>query len=308
LTDAPVQASATVLTVRQVEAYHAMTLVAPAVAERFRPGQFVALEVGGAHTSLLLRRCFSVYGVKSDYGGTVEFVFAERDAGSRWLAGLRSRDSVDLVGPLGRPFPLPRDPVTCVLVGWAHAAAALFSLADALRRRRCDVHFVLGATGPSEIFGARSARRVGASATVVAETSGYGLGDDDVDVTASVVDVLPQVIEQVQADVVYACGPMTSLRSVTAIAAKYGLPAQVSTEAYLQDTGVCGTGLCMTCVLPVVGDDGVTRMVRVCADGPVLRGERVRWDDVGSVPFDALGAPRAVPVRHPSGDPLPEAL
>jgi dihydroorotate dehydrogenase electron transfer subunit len=286
MTDAPVQATATVLTVRRVAGYHAMTLVAPAVAERFRPGQFVALAVGGPHTSLLPRRCFSVYEVKPDYGGTVEFVFAERDAGTRWLAGLRSRDSVDLVGPLGHPFPLPRDPVSCVLVGRAHAAAALFSLADALRRRRCAVHFVLGAPTAGEIFGARSARRVGDSATITAE-------DGSADVAGTVADVLPQVIDQVAGDVVYACAPMATLRSVTAVAERYGVPSQVSAEAHLQETAVCGTGLCLACVLPVVGDDGVTRMARACAEGPVLRGERVRWDDVGSVPFDALGAPRA---------------
>ena len=53
----------------------------------------------------------------------------------------------------------------------------------------------------------------------------------------------------------------------------------------------CGIGVCMTCVLPVVGTDGITRMVRSCTDGPVFRGERVRWDDVGTIPFDAFGAP-----------------
>jgi dihydroorotate dehydrogenase electron transfer subunit len=53
----------------------------------------------------------------------------------------------------------------------------------------------------------------------------------------------------------------------------------------------CGTGLCMGCVLPAVGNDGVTRMVRACVEGPVFRGDLVRWDDVGTIPFDALGAP-----------------
>ena len=54
----------------------------------------------------------------------------------------------------------------------------------------------------------------------------------------------------------------------------------------------CGIGVCMTCVLPVVGDDGRTRMVRSCVEGPVFRGDRVRWDDVGhGVPDDAVGAP-----------------
>src|SRR6185437_9417792 len=38
---APVQVRGTVLTVRRVDAYVAMTVVAPAIATRFRPGQFV---------------------------------------------------------------------------------------------------------------------------------------------------------------------------------------------------------------------------------------------------------------------------
>ena len=49
----------------------------------------------------------------------------------------------------------------------------------------------------------------------------------------------------------------------------------------------CGIGVCMTCVLPVIGDDGVTRMVRSCVEGPVFNGDLVRWDDIGTVPVDA---------------------
>lgn len=286
----PVRVSGTVLTVRTVEAYHAMTLVAPAIAERFRPGQFVAVAVGGEHTSLLRRRCFAVYEVKSDYGGSVEFVFADRDAGTRWLTGRRARDSVDLVGPLGKPFPLPRDPVRCVLVAGGHGGAALFSLADALRRRGCQVHFVLGAPDARHVFGARSAERIGDSATVTTEDGSRGA-------QGSVADVLPRVIEETCGDVVYACGPTALLRTVSVIAGRYGIPSQVLVEELLQETGACGVGLCMACVLPVVGDDGVTRMLRACADGPVLRGERVRWGDLGTIPFDALGSPRALHLR-----------
>jgi dihydroorotate dehydrogenase electron transfer subunit len=57
----------------------------------------------------------------------------------------------------------------------------------------------------------------------------------------------------------------------------------------------CGIGVCMTCVLPVVGEDGITRMVRSCVEGPVFAGDRLRWDALfegaGAVPADALGAP-----------------
>ncbi|GAA3313471.1 hypothetical protein GCM10020219_025550 [Nonomuraea dietziae] len=100
-------------------------------------------------------------------------------------------------------------------------------------------------------------------------------------------DVLPSVIADTRADVIYACGPMETLRAVTAVAIEFDIPVQVAVE----ESMACGIGVCMTCVLPVIGDDGVTRMVRACVEGPVFRGERVRFEDVGTIPFDALGAP-----------------
>jgi dihydroorotate dehydrogenase electron transfer subunit len=283
VSDTPAQVPGTVLTVRRVDTYHAMTLVAPAVAERFRPGQFVALAVGGEETSMLSRRCFSISGVKPDFGGTVEFVFTRRGRGTAWLAACRARDTIDVIGPLGRPFPLPRDPVSCVLVGAGYGSAPLFPLADALRQRGCKVHFVIGADTDEQVFGARTARRMGDSATVAT-------GDGSLGVRGDVTDELPVVIEENRADVVYACGPRDMLAAVSRIAGGYGIPAQVAVE----ETMACGIGVCMTCVLPVVGDDGVTRMARACVEGPVFRGERIRWGDVGTVPFDAMGAPRAL--------------
>src|SRR5215467_7253163 len=123
-----VQVRGTVLTVRQVDAYYAMTVVAPGIAARFRPGQFVAVAVGGPETLMLLRRAFSIHGVRPDHGGTVEFVFATVGPGTRWLAERRTRDTLDLAGPLGRSFPLPRDPVNALLIGGGYGSAPLFAL------------------------------------------------------------------------------------------------------------------------------------------------------------------------------------
>ena len=50
---------------------------------------------------------------------------------------------------------------------------------------------------------------------------------------------------------------------------------------------------------PVVGEDGVTRMVRACTEGPVFRGDRVRWADLGTVPADARGARDGRPHHRP---------
>jgi dihydroorotate dehydrogenase electron transfer subunit len=276
----PVQVRGTVLTVRRVDAYHAMTVVAPGVAARFRPGQFVAVAVGGPDTAMLLRRAFSIHDVRPDHGGTVEFIFSAHGPGTRWLAERRARDVLDVIGPLGRPFPVPRDPVSCLLVGGGYGSAPLFSLAGRLRERRCSVDFLLGAASGDRVFGALTARRTGRSATITTEDGSLG-------VRGLVTDMLGQVIHEARTDVIYACGPMPMLRQVTALGGRYDIPVQVAVEEAM----ACGVGVCMTCVLPVVGTDGITRMVRSCVDGPVFRGEQVRWDDVGTIPFDAFGAP-----------------
>jgi dihydroorotate dehydrogenase electron transfer subunit len=107
-------------------------------------------------------------------------------------------------------------------------------------------------------------------------------------------DVLPQVLDRTGCDVIYACGPMAMLRAVSDIAAQRGIPAQVAVE----ESMACGIGVCMTCVLPVIGEDGISRMVRSCVEGPVFLGDRVRWNDVGTVPADVLGAPMSTGGGH----------
>src|SRR6201984_3869192 len=104
---APVQIRGTVLTLRRVDAYHALTLVAPAIATKFRPGQFVTIAVGGPETSMVGRRAFAVHDVRPDHGGTVEFVFEGRGPGTRWLAARRARGVLDTGGPLRPPLSPP---------------------------------------------------------------------------------------------------------------------------------------------------------------------------------------------------------
>jgi dihydroorotate dehydrogenase electron transfer subunit len=276
----PVQVAGPILTLRRVDAYYAMTVVAPRIARAFRPGQFVAVAVGGPDTSMLLRRAFSIHDVGPDHGGTVEFVFSAHGPGTRWLAGLRARDVVDITGPLGRPFPLPRDPANCLLVGGGYGSAPLFPLASRLRSRGCQVDFLVGAASADRVFGSLTARRNGRTATITTEDGSMGL-------RGLVTDALARVIHEAHTDVIYACGPMPMLRAVTEFADRYEIPVL----ALVEESMACGIGVCMTCVLPVIGDDGVTRMTRSCTDGPVFSGQAVRWDDIGTIPFDALGAP-----------------
>ena len=282
----PLQQRAEVLSRKQIGAYHILTLVAPGVAERCRPGHFAALAVGGPESGMLLRRAFSIYRVRESgtYGGTLDVVFDVHGPGTAWLATRGPHDIVDVVAPLGRPFALPADQVPCVLVGGGYGSAPLFTLADRLRERGCTVHMVVGASTEQRLFGALEARRSAHSSVVTTE-------DGSVGVRGRVTVVLSEVVGRSGAAVVYACGPMAMLAAVAGVAEAHGAWSQCAVEEAM----ACGIGVCMTCVLPVVGDDGRTRMVRSCVEGPVFRGDRVRWSDVGTVPADALGAARGGP-------------
>ncbi|KRE57762.1 dihydroorotate dehydrogenase electron transfer subunit [Phycicoccus sp. Soil748] len=283
-----VRVTGELIATRRVGAYHHLTFVAPGLAELARPGQFVALAVGGPTSANLLRRCFSIHKVSPSgtYGGTVDVVVAAHGPGTTWITELRAHDEVDIVGPLGRAFPLPKEPVPCVLVGGGYGSAPLFWLAEALRDRGCHVEMVLGAATESKLFGVVEARRHADGVTVTTDDGSMGT-------RGWVSDVLPEVIRRTGAAVVYGCGPMGMLESITDVATAEGAVAQVAVE----ESMACGVGVCMTCVMPVVGKDGATRMVRSCVEGPVFRGDRVRWDAFSDgwcrVPDDAVGAPRA---------------
>jgi NAD(P)H-flavin reductase len=269
----PVQRVVEVSGRRPVGAYVELTLAAPEIAERTEPGQFVAFAVGGPTSAHLLRRSIAIAGAGD---GAVTVVVAPHGPGSTWLAGLQVGDTVDVVGPLGRPYPMPADGVPALLVGGGYGAAALVGLADRLRAAGSTVVAVCGAASADRLS---SVDELGELAEVVVTTDDGSAGRQ-----GWVTDATAEVLGQV--GVVYACGPMGMLRAVAEQATAAGLPSYVAVE----ESMACGVGVCMTCVLPVVGEDGRTRFSRSCTEGPVFGGDRVRFADVGTLPWDVVGA------------------
>jgi len=279
----PVHVTGELLTNKRIGAYHHLTLVAPGVPERFRAGTFVAVtvgesvakspgssaaEIGGTH---LARRALWVHRVRpvGGYGAAVELVVSPVGVGTTWLCGLAPGARLQVTGPLGRPWALPKEPVACLLVGEGYAAAPLFPLAERLRERDCPVTLLVAGPDEAHLLSALEARRSARAVTVVT-------GDGSVGRRGRVADVIDEVLAQSGAEVVYAAGPLRTLHAVAAAAEAHGAWSQTAVERPLP----CATGLCHGCPLPVVGEDGVARVVRACTEGPVLRGDRVRWDDL----------------------------
>lgn len=276
----PVQRQCALLAVDPLGQYTRISLDAPDIAATARPGQFVAVAVGGPTSSLLLRRAFAIYRVRSD---AVEVVVAAHGPGTQWLVAQRPPRHVDVVGPLGRPFPAPPDDRPVVVVGGGYGTAALIGLVEGLRREGRAVTAVIGAATVAALVGVAELEGMGAEVFVATDDGSAGT-------PGFVTDLLIGSASSALAGAgaVYACGPMAMLEATARASQQAGVTCWCSVE----ESMACGIGVCMTCVLPVVDDDGRTRMLRSCVAGPTFDGARVRWSDVGTVPSDCVGAPQ----------------
>ena len=230
-----------VVATKRIGAYRHLTLTAPGVPESFRAGNFVVVSVEG-HVA---RRALWVHRVRasSAFGPTLDVVVEPRGSGTEWLAAQPVGARVTMTGPLGRPFALPKDAVSCLLVGEGYAAAPLFPLAERLRERGCAVSLVVSAPDESRLLAALEARRSARSVTVLT-------ADGSVGQRGTVADHVDDLLRRSDADVVYAAGPTPVLRSAAAAAERSGAWSQVAVEVLTP----CGTGLCHGCPLPVVAD------------------------------------------------------
>ena len=275
------QISAELISNKKVGAYHHMVFSVGDLAAQARPGNFVAIAVGGESSAMVLRRAFAIYRSteKGPQGGLIELVVAPHGQGSRWLTALEPHAVVDMVAPLGTHFGIPTEPVRALLVGGGYGSAPLFGLAELLKSRGCRVDMVLGASTSSKIYAPLDGKRSVSSLTLTTDDGSTGI-------KGQITDVLPTLIEENEIEIIYSCGPMGMLQAITTVSEKYGILHQCAVE----ESMACGIGVCMTCVLPVTGDDGVIRMLRSCIDGPVMDGSRVIWDSKRRIPEGTFGA------------------
>jgi dihydroorotate dehydrogenase electron transfer subunit len=269
---AAAQVTATVISNKRVGAYHQIILSAGEVVRHCRPGNFIAIQVGGDSSRMVLRRAFAISRTSesAQFGGTVELIVAPHGSGSKWLCAQGEGAEVDVVTPLGKSVGVPTDPANALLIGGGYGSAPLFGLADLLKSRGCRVDMVLGASNGSKIYAPMEGKRSVNSLKIFTEDGSMGE-------MGRVTSQLPNIIEERNIEIIYSCGPMAMLKAITEIADTHGVIHQASVEEAM----ACGIGICMTCVLPVKDESGAISMKRSCIDGPVMDGSKVCWDLVG---------------------------
>jgi dihydroorotate dehydrogenase electron transfer subunit len=275
------QVIAEIVSNKKVGAYHHMVFAVGEIANAAKPGNFVAISVGGESSQLVLRRAFAIYRTfdRRVSGGLLEIVVAPHGAGSTWLANQQPGVKIDLIAPLGTAFGIPTEPVRALLVGGGYGSAPLFGLSDVLKNRGCRVDMVIGASTAMKIYAPLDGKRSVSSLTITTEDGSTGK-------TGKVTDVLREIITSNEIDIVYSCGPMGMLEAINNITEEFNLVHQCSIE----ESMACGIGVCMTCVLPIKGEDGQIRMLRSCIDGPVVAGESVVWNAKRTIPEGTWGA------------------
>jgi dihydroorotate dehydrogenase electron transfer subunit len=266
------QLLAPIVSNKKVGQYHQIIINVGDLASLCKPGNFVAINVGGDSSSMILRRAFAIsrVSVNSTFGGTMEIIAAPHGQGSKWLCAQGEGVVLDIVAPLGTAFGIPTEPVSVLLVGGGYGSAPLFGLAEVLNARGCRVDMLLGASTASKIYAPMEGKRAVNSMRIFTEDGSMGQA-------GRVTDPIAEIINDLDIAVVYSCGPMAMLSAITKITDAHSVVHQCAVEEAM----ACGIGVCMTCVLPVENEDGTVSMLRSCIDGPVMDGSKVHWSLVG---------------------------
>ena len=241
--------------------YFLLSLHAPGIAARVRPGQFLHLRVPGLDDRIL-RRPFSIFKAEND---RLEILYKVVGRGTDVLSRVAPGDAVDIMAPLGTPFRIPVEEETPVLVAGGYGMAALYILAQ--RAQRPGI-VCAGARTASDILAANEFRALGYRIEITTEDGSLGS-------RGMVTDALERLLDEMPPrPVLYACGPDPMLRRVAEIAAARSLPAQVSLDPHLG----CGLGACLTCVVRIRTGPDTWDYRRACREGPVFDAHTVLWD------------------------------
>ena len=257
---------------KKVGQYHQILISVGDLVAHCKPGNFVAISVGGASSRMVLRRAFAISrtAMSPQYGGTIELIVAPHGSGSSWLCGLSEGSQIDIALPLGTAFGIPTTTVNALLVGGGYGSAPLFGLAEVLKERGCRVDMLLGASTAAKIYAPLEGKRSVNSLRIFTEDGSMGE-------TGRITTPIAQLIADLQIDVIYSCGPMAMLKAISQILDGGDVVHQCAVEEAM----ACGIGICMTCVLPVKDDAGKINNLRSCIDGPVMDGAAIEWDLVG---------------------------
>lgn len=227
------------------------------LAKEAKPGQFIC--VYPKDKSTLLPRPISICEVNEEKTA-LRIVYRIAGQGTAEFSGYRQGDAISVLGTLGNGFPIQEGKDKKVfLMGGGIGIPPMLELAKELA---ADKQIVVGYRD-NNLFLHSDLEKYGR--TFVATEDG------SVGTKGNVMDAIRE--NALEADVIFACGPMPMLRAIKKYAAEHSIPAYISLEEHM----ACGVGACLGCVVKTKEIDHHSHVhnARICTDGPVFEAGEV---------------------------------
>jgi dihydroorotate dehydrogenase electron transfer subunit len=281
--------------VRLAKDTYRVRFVAPELAQRITPGQFLMLRLADVNDPLI-GRPLALYDTAVGESGQPEFVdvvYLVKGKLTSRLWQMRPGQRIDIWGPLGNGFgvqgsgfnvqeSVKKPPVSTehlILVAGGIGFTPFLALArEALQKKTygnpprsasCPRHitYCYGARSAEYFAGLEDFQRLGIEVRLATDDGSRGHH-------GLVTDLLQQALaERHGRPHVICCGPEPMMAAVARIAHRAGATCEVSLETPM----ACGIGICFTCVARIRDSAGGWDWKRTCVEGPVFDAEMIEW-------------------------------
>ena len=249
--------TASVISQRKIAANIYDMWIATELAAEAKPGQFIG--VYPRNQATLLPRPISICEVSEDKKA-LRIVYRIAGQGTAEFAGFGAGDEVEILGTLGNGFPVQEGAGKKVfLMGGGIGVPPILQLAKELE---ADKQIIVGYRD-SQMFLKEDLEKYG-SVFVATEDGSFGTKGNVMNAIAE---------NALEADMIFACGPMPMLRAIKRFAEEHEIPAYISLEEHM----ACGVGACLGCVVKTKEKDHHSHVnnARICTDGPVFEAREV---------------------------------
>lgn len=207
------------------------------LASQAKPGQFISVYTHDK--SALLPRPISICEADRE-NSRLRIVYRVAGKGTAEFSRYKAGRHIDILGTLGNGFPLEKARgKKVILMGGGIGIPPMLELAKQLslldETQRASSVDVIAGYRDKELFLSEDLSRY-AKVHIATEDGSAGI-------KGNVMNVIED--KGLEADVIYACGPMPMLRAVKAYAAQKGVEAYIS----LEERMACGVGACLGCVV-----------------------------------------------------------
>ncbi len=229
-----------------------MWLDAKEIAVQAKPGQFIS--VYSNDKSRVLPRPISICEIDREKG-TLRIVYRVVGKGTEEFSKAEAGDSFEVLGPLGNGFPIEEAKGKKVLmIGGGIGVPPMLQTAKEIEGEA----IIVSGYRNQDLFLKKELESAG---TLFIATE-----DGSVGTKGNVVDAICE--NQIEADMMFACGPKPMLRALKDYALEKGIPCWISMEEKM----ACGVGACLACVCQSKDVDSHSHVhnKRICKDGPVF--------------------------------------